>query len=81
MSTGYFGVPGHCYSIDGDWWHEPGACRWCTSNPCCGVVEPVLCETHTYGSPSKPWELVIRCPAHGEPEPCLTCRGYIAAGL
>ena len=21
----YFGVPGTCFDIDGDWWHEPGS--------------------------------------------------------
>lgn len=27
MSEGpsHFGIPGVCYSIDGDWWHEPGS--------------------------------------------------------
>lgn len=31
-----FGVPGHCFSIDNDWWHEPGKCRDPHMRPCCG---------------------------------------------
>lgn len=27
----YFGRPGQCFSIDGDWWHEPGS-----QGDCCG---------------------------------------------
>lgn len=38
----YFGQPGHCYSIDGDWWHEPGKCpaKPDCRGGCCGVDEP-----------------------------------------
>lgn len=35
----YFGQAGHCVSIDGDLWHEPGRCRGAADNcdgKCCG---------------------------------------------
>lgn len=25
----YFGAPGHCFDINGDWWHKPGSCEMC----------------------------------------------------
>ena len=36
-----FGKPGHCHSIDGELWHEPGECKApeCSHTPCCGYVE------------------------------------------
>lgn len=39
-------APGVCVSIDGDWWHEPGSCRYCASAcPVCRAgtrrVEPI----------------------------------------
>lgn len=27
------GAPGICFSIDGEWWHEPGSCPHCTAPP------------------------------------------------
>jgi hypothetical protein len=39
----YHGVPGHCFSIDGDLWHDPGECHsngkhltLDNDRPCCG---------------------------------------------
>lgn len=35
----YFGIPGHCFDIDGYLWHEPGRCRggvWNCDGNCCG---------------------------------------------
>ncbi len=44
----YFGIPGHCVSIDGDLWHEPGKCEGSSVNcngQCCGYVEkPTLAD-------------------------------------
>jgi hypothetical protein len=28
-----YGIPGICYDIDGNWWHEPGS-----QGDCCGIV-------------------------------------------
>ena len=41
-STGerYFGAPGHCFNIDGEWWHDPGTCPGAILNcngKCCGI--------------------------------------------
>ncbi len=39
-ATRYFGRPGHCFDIDGGWWHEPGTCPGAVMNcdgKCCGV--------------------------------------------
>lgn len=37
----YSGVPGHCYDIDGNLWHDPGDCRECGPDPqCCQEVTP-----------------------------------------
>lgn len=36
-----FGIPGHCFDIDGDWWHDPGSCtHHADGRPCCGVEGP-----------------------------------------
>jgi hypothetical protein len=38
----YFGRAGHCFDIDGNLWHEPGACRGAPDNcsgKCCGYEE------------------------------------------
>jgi hypothetical protein len=32
----YYGSPGHCYDIDGGWWHDPGTCTW--GHDCCGAL-------------------------------------------
>lgn len=34
----YFGIPGVCFNIDGDWWHEPGSQPDSDGRKCCGVV-------------------------------------------
>ena len=40
----YFGAPGVCYDIDGNWWHEPGSVTGEGPLPkpsprkCCGIV-------------------------------------------
>lgn len=35
-----FAVPGHCVTIDGEWWHEMGSClHGSERKPCCGLVE------------------------------------------
>ena len=37
--TEYYGIPGHCFDIDGDRWHEPGECKGAAVNcdgECCG---------------------------------------------
>lgn len=37
----YFGVPGHCFDADGEWWHEPGGCKGAVVNcpgGCCGFT-------------------------------------------
>lgn len=39
----FYGIPGHCISIDGEWWHEPGKCPGAIYNctgECCGVIRP-----------------------------------------
>lgn len=38
MRGSYFGIPGHCFDIDGDLWHDPGECKdvECRRRPCCG---------------------------------------------
>lgn len=30
-----YGVVGHCYNIDDEWWHDPGTCLH-RGEPCCG---------------------------------------------
>ena len=35
----YFGIPGHCFDIDGYLWHDPGTCNgvhFTITKPCCG---------------------------------------------
>lgn len=47
----YFGVPGHCISIDGDLWHDPGKCIGTPANcsgDCCGF-EPTAAELEAAG--------------------------------
>lgn len=57
----YFGIPGVCFDVDGDWWHEPGSVkvdpafdRWLhvggpmpapNPRPCCGTLAPRKQET------------------------------------
>jgi len=36
----YYGAPGHCFSIDGDLWHDEGSCRHADGCPCCGYGDP-----------------------------------------
>lgn len=36
----YYGAPGHCFSIDGDLWHNEGSCRHADGRPCCGYGDP-----------------------------------------
>lgn len=39
----YFGQPGHCFNIDGEWWHDPGTCKGAPDNcdaKCCGILAP-----------------------------------------
>lgn len=40
-ATALSGVPGHCFDIEGDWWHEPGKCPGAPLNcngKCCSAI-------------------------------------------
>ncbi len=45
------GAPGHCFDIDGDWWHEPGSCRHCSP-----TLDWVICGGES-GSEARPFFL------------------------
>ena len=74
-------VAGHCISIDGDWWHEPGQCPGAIENcngRCCSMQDRpgTYCLVHSMALPCP-----IVCLVHIEHEPCQACAADITVRL
>ena len=68
--TRYFGQPRHCFTIDGEWWHEPGTCPGALLNcpgKCCGV-DAELCDRCGAVMDDKHCKLI--CPVCGYTRDC-----------